>query len=111
MRFTKTVNSLVVKQSARTLYTQIVAQARRKEFYTAGGVPDTLDGRFEMLALHAFLVLYRLKRLDADELAQALFDMMFADMDENLREIGVGDLSVDKRVKRMVSAFYGRVVA
>ncbi|MCE2509889.1 MAG: ubiquinol-cytochrome C chaperone family protein [Alphaproteobacteria bacterium] len=111
MRFTRVMNSGVADEPARTLYAQIVAQARRAEFYTACGVPDTLDGRFEMVALHAFLVLHRLKKLDAGALAQALFDTMFMDMDENLREIGVGDLSVGKRVKQMVSAFYGRVAA
>ncbi len=111
MRFTKVMNPIFTEEPARALYSQIVAQARRAEFYTACGVPDTLDGRFEMVVLHTFLVLHQLKRLDAEDLAQALFDTMFMDMDENLREIGVGDLSVGKRVKQMVSAFYGRVAA
>ncbi len=111
MRFTKAMNPISTEGPARTLYSQIVAQARQAEFYAACGVPDTLDGRFEMVVLHTFLVLHQLKRLDEESLGQALFDTMFMDMDENLREIGVGDLSVGKRVKQMVSAFYGRVAA
>lgn len=111
MRFTKVTNQISTEKHARTLYSQIVVQARRAEFYDACGVPDTLDGRFEMVVLHTFLVLYQLRQLDDESLGQALFDTMFMDMDENLREIGVGDLSVGKRVKQMVSAFYGRVAA
>ena len=111
MRFTKVTNQISTEKPARTLYSEIVSQARRTEFYDACGVPDTLDGRFEMVALHTFLVLYQLKQLDDESLGQALFDTMFVDMDENLREIGVGDLSVGKRIKQMVSAFYGRVAA
>jgi cytochrome b pre-mRNA-processing protein 3 len=101
-------------QAARDLYQAIVRQGRRPGFYTACGVPDSPDGRFDMIALHAFLVLRRLKRPAPGEtaaLAQALFDLMFADMDQNLREMGVGDLSVGRRVKALAQAFYGRVAA
>lgn len=108
---TRLVHPLNVERSARLLYARIVQQARRTEFYTAHDVPDTLDGRFEMIALHTFLVLHRLKRMGAEPLAQALFDVLFLDMDENLREMGVGDLSVGKRVKQMIRAFYGRIAA
>jgi cytochrome b pre-mRNA-processing protein 3 len=73
-------------------------------------VPDTLDGRFDLVALHTFLVIHRLR--DAADpgptLAQAVFDAMFSDMDHNLREIGVGDLSVGKRMRAMWEAFHGR---
>ena len=94
------------------LYRQIVAQARQPAFYTQFGVPDTLDGRFELLVMHATLVFRRLKAdASASAFAQELFDYMFADMDQALREMGVGDLSVGKHVKRMVQGFYGRVVA
>ena len=95
---------------AQTLYVCVVEQARQPEFYQSAGVPDTLDGRFDMILLHAFLVLHRLKRLEgpAAALAQALCDVMFVDMDRNLREMGVGDLSVGKHVKRMIQAFQGR---
>ncbi len=102
-----------VENSARALYGQIVAQARRPEFYANWGVPDSLDGRFELIVLHVFLVLHRLKqdREAAEELSQGLFDTLFLDMDQSLREMGAGDLGVGKRVKRMVQAFYGRVEA
>jgi cytochrome b pre-mRNA-processing protein 3 len=97
------------------LYGRIVAQARRPEFYAGGGVPDSLDGRFEMLALHLFLVLHRLQRERADPacaaLAQALVDRVAADLDANLREMGAGDLGVGRRVKRMAGALYGRIAA
>ena len=98
---------------ARGLYQRIVAQARRAEFYTACGVPDTLDGRFDLVALHTFLVLRRLKQdhPDAATLGQALFDTMFLDMDQSLRELGAGDLGVGRRIKLMAQGFYGRIAA
>ena len=88
-------------------------QSRQPAFYAVVGVPDTLDGRFELLSLHVFLVLQRLKKdgPDGTATAQALVDRMFANMDESLREMGVGDLGVGRRVKQMASAFYGRVAA
>lgn len=96
-----------------TAYRRIVERAREPVFYTDWGVPDTLDGRFELLALHAFLVFNRLKRDRAatEAFAQALFDTMFADLDRGLREMGVGDLGVGRRVKEMATGFYGRVAA
>ncbi len=98
--------------AAAALYARAVEQGRRAEFYARLGVPDTLDGRFEMIALHVFLLLHRLKHDgEAAELAQALFDVMFDDMDQSLRQIGVGDLSVGKRVKAMARALYGRCAA
>lgn len=98
---------------ARRLYAHLVDQARAPAFYAAYGVPDSLDGRYEMLALHAFVALRRLRREPggAGALAQALFDVMFTDMDRSLREIGVGDLSVGKRVKDMARGLYGRIAA
>lgn len=99
--------------TARRLYEAAVAQARRPAFYTEMGVPDTLDGRFELIALHVYLVLRRLKAEDADakDLSQAVFDAMFADMDSSLREMGAGDIGVGPRVKRMAQGFYGRIAA
>jgi len=111
MRFAKLMKPFSAEGPGRVLYLQIVAQARQPEFYRHCGVPDTLDGRFEMLILHMFLVLRRLKGEDAPALSQELLDTLFADMDENLREMGVGDLSVGKRVKQMADAFYGRIAA
>lgn len=94
------------------LYGHIVAQARQPGFYTACAVPDTVQGRFEMIALHAFLVMRRLKTGGAPgRLAQDLFDLMFGDMDRNLRELGTGDLGVAKRIKKLAKAFYGRIAA
>ena len=95
------------------LYAALVAQARRPEFYRACGVPDTLDGRFELIALHAFLILRRLKQ-EHDRtagLAQNLFDTFFLDMDRSLRELGVGDLGVGRRVRAMAEGLYGRIAA
>ena len=98
---------------ARALYEEVVAQARQPGFYRDCGVPDTVDGRFELIALHAFLVLHRLKADpgDTEALGQALFDVMFRDMDQSLRELGAGDMGVGARVKRMAQGLYGRIAA
>jgi cytochrome b pre-mRNA-processing protein 3 len=98
---------------ADVLYGAIVERSRDPRFYAEAGVPDSLDGRFEMLALHGYLVLRRLRAGGpaAAAMAQALVDALFADMDANLREMGAGDLGVGKRVKRMATGFYGRVAA
>ena len=98
------------ERSGYELYGQAVAAARHPFFYSDLGVPDTLDGRFDMVGLHAFLLLRRLGREGAAgaSLGQALFDAMFSDMDLNLREMGVGDLSVGKKVRVMWEAFHGR---
>lgn len=94
------------------VYRLIVAQARQPAFYTGCDVPDTPDGRFDMVVLHAILILRRLHDdLSFSDEAQALFDLLFVDMDENLREMGVGDLAVGKRVKGMAKGFYGRLAA
>ena len=94
------------------LYGMIVAQARLPAFYRDYSVPDTVDGRFELILVHLFLIL---RRLDGDiagrELGQQLFDMFCRDMDKNLREMGVGDLKVPKEMRRMGEAFYGRAQA
>lgn len=98
--------------AAGELYAALVEQARQPAFYVALGVPDTVDGRFEMVALHVFLALHRLKAEPGQEsFGQALFDAMFADMDRSLREMGVSDLSVGRHVKTMAKGFYGRVAA
>ena len=91
----------------------IVDHARCSKFYEDLGVPDTLDCRFEMIVLHAYIVFRRLRQLGKEgaDIAQTLFDVMFADMDRNLRELGVGDLGVGRRVKKMAERFYGSVQA
>ena len=100
------------RQTIDALYGAIVAQARHPVFYRDFGVPDTVDGRFEMIALHVFLVLHRLKaEPGTEDFRQALFDTMFADMDRSLREMGVSDLSVGRHVKNMAKGLYGRIAA
>lgn len=94
------------ERAGSRLYAAAVAAAREPVFYTTLGVPDTLDGRFDLVALHAFLLVHRLR--EQPGLAQAIFDAMFVDMDHNLREIGVGDLSVGRHVRAMWEAFHGR---
>lgn len=95
------------------LYNAAVAAARDPFLYTDLKVPDTLDGRFDMIGLHAFLLIQRMKLEPAPgpALAQAVFDAMFSDMDVNLREMGVGDLSVGRKVRVMWEAFHGRAAA
>jgi cytochrome b pre-mRNA-processing protein 3 len=101
------------EKRAAALYAAAVAQARQSAFYTALAVPDTLEGRFELVVLHVHLLCRRLGKLGAEGqgLAQALFDAMFHDMDRNLRELGVGDPSIPRRIKAMLEAYYGRIKA
>ena len=95
------------------IYNSIVEQSRRSQFYESLDVPDTIDGRFDLIVLHAGLYLPRLKAVKSEgkQLSQAMFDHMFANLEFNLRELGVGDMSMSKKMKGMVSAFYGRVTA
>ena len=98
--------------ASQKIYREAVRQARSESFYRDLGVPDTAEGRFELIALHVFLILHRLKlNASSGNMGQALFDLMFADMDQNLREMGVGDLRVGKKVKSMAESFYGRIAA
>lgn len=98
------------ERAGYVLYAAAVAAARDPFLYESVGVPDTLDGRFDLVGLHVFLVIDRLRAQPSPgpELAQAVFDAMFNDMDVNLREMGVADLSVGKKVKVMWEAFHGR---
>lgn len=96
------------------LYGAAVAAARDPEPYAALGVPDTTAGRFELISLHVALLIRRLRRFadkPGQDLAQAVFDAMFSDMDVTLREMGVGDLGVGKRVKFLWESFHGRAHA
>lgn len=101
------------RDRARQLYTQVVDQSRQPAFYRDLGVPDTIDGRFEMIVLHMVMMLRALRRDGDDgiELGQLVFDVMMDDMDSSLREMGVGDLGVGRRVKAMAQGFYGRATA
>ena len=102
-----------LERPAYLLYGAAVAAARDAVFYAELGVPDTVDGRFDMVSLHVYLIVRRLGLLPepGPKLAQAVFDAMFSDMDVNLREMGVGDLSVGKRNRAMWEAFHGRAAA
>jgi len=92
---------------------EIVTAARRPALYETLGAPDRIDGRFELLTLHAGLVLRRLAGLGglADAIAQDLVNSVFAHLDDTLREMGLSDIGVAKRLKAMGSAFYGRNAA
>jgi cytochrome b pre-mRNA-processing protein 3 len=97
-------------RSIASLYGMIVAQARAAPFYRVYGVPDTVNGRFEMVVLHTVLVLHRVE-FEPDpvhRLGQALFDRFCSDMDGSLREMGVGDLAVPAKMRKIGEAFYGR---
>jgi cytochrome b pre-mRNA-processing protein 3 len=100
------------RRTIETIYGMIVAQARLPAFYIRLGVPDTVNGRFDMVVLHLWIVLRTLRDGQGGEvLAQALFDRFCDDMDDNLREMGVGDLTVPKRMQAFGEAFYGRTAA
>ncbi len=95
------------------LYANIVKRARHPSFYQFGEVQDTFDGRFELLSLHVHIVLRDLRRrgLGREAQGQALFDTFFQDLDQGLRESGVGDMGISKKIRRMAEAFYGRAAA
>lgn len=93
-----------------TLHASIVQAARRPELYGSEGLPDTTEGRFESLVLHTLVVLRQLRRLPppADDVSQDLIDAFFAHLEIALREIGIGDFGVPKRMKKLAEAFYDR---
>ena len=97
----------------RAILGEIVAAARRRALYEALGAPDRFDGQFELLALHAGLVLRRLAALGglANSIAQDLVNSLFTHFDDTLREMALSDIAVSKRLKSMGSAFYGRNAA
>jgi len=99
------------KLAGRALFERAAAQARTPTLYRDGGVPDTVEGRFECYALHVDLVLHRLKGQgpEAGEVGQALFDKFLDNLDEGLRDMGVGDLSVGKKMRKLGEAIYGRM--
>ena len=98
---------------ARKLYDSLALRARAVVFHEVFGVPDTVDGRFDLLALHAFLVLQALNSggAAATKLGRQIVDLIFADFDQALRELGVGDFGISRRIKAMANAFYGRLTA
>jgi len=100
------------QRTIEAIYGMIVAQARQPAFYAAFNVPDTVNGRFDMVLLHLWMVLRMLRQgPEGEEPVQQLFDHFCTDMDDNLREMGVGDLTVPKRMRKFGEAFYGRSAA
>jgi cytochrome b pre-mRNA-processing protein 3 len=101
------------RRIAAQLYSDVVATARAVDFYADLGVPDTIEGRYEMIVLHLVLLLRRMRQPDAKQkrLAQALVDFMAADLDRSIRELGVGDMSVGKFMKRLGEGLFGRAAA
>lgn len=98
------------RDAGRTLYARVVAQARQPAFYERLGVPDTVEGRFELYSLHVLLLIERLRgqSVEAVEVSQSLFDTYLKGLDHALRELGVGDLSVGRKMRKLGEAFYGR---
>ncbi len=101
------------EQAARDVYAGLLAASRRKEFFSNYGVPDNFDGRFDLLLLHIFIVVTRMtgEGKAGQDFNQALFDATFADMDQTLREMGIGDMGIPKHMRRMMKAFNGRIHA
>lgn len=98
------------RRKARELYGAVVTQARQPMFFAGLGVPDTPEGRYETIVLHLFLVLERLRAEGpaGQTLSRRLIEAFVTDMDDSMREMGVGDLTVPKRVKRAAAGFYER---
>jgi cytochrome b pre-mRNA-processing protein 3 len=99
------------RAQGEALYAALVRQARSPAFYQELGVPDTAEGRFEIYTLHLVLLLDRLasEGAAAKDVSQALFDIYVKSLDDALREMGVGDLSVGKKMRRLGEALYGRM--
>lgn len=93
---------------AHEVYIALVGQARKPFFYQEYGVADNLDGRFDVIVLHIFMLTQRLKN-ESPEFIRAVWEVFFSDMDRSLREMGASDTGVGKRVKKMAQAFYGRI--
>jgi cytochrome b pre-mRNA-processing protein 3 len=101
----------VRKQEAHRLYGELVTRSRAPVFFRDFGVADTIDGRFDMVALHGWLVLTELKALGRDAAVQALIDTIFIGFDEAMREQGTGDMGMGRKMKAFADAFYGRLSA
>ena len=99
------------KRLSERLCAGLIARARAPVFFRDLGVPDTVDGRFDLLALHAWLVLERLEAAGRRDLAQAVTDALFVRFDEGLRDLGAGDMGMGRRMKKIAGAFYGRMRA
>ena len=103
-------NRRLLKQKGKELYDLAEVQARQPVFYAEMSVPDTVDGRFEMICLHCFILMRRAQEAGDKKLSQKIFDAFFKYMDFSLREMGIGDLGVPKHMKRMMQGFNGRAI-
>jgi cytochrome b pre-mRNA-processing protein 3 len=99
------------KREGAMLYEPLVSRARAPVFFTDFGVPDTIDGRFDLVVLHAWLALAALKAAGLGEQAQGLTDAIFTGFDEAMREQGAGDMGLGRKMKAFADAFYGRLGA
>lgn len=95
----------------RSLYAGLISQARQPIFFAGLGVADSIDGRFDMVALHAWLVLERLRDAGLADVGHGLSDAIFVGFDEALRDLGAGDMGMGRKIKQMGDAFNGRVHA
>jgi cytochrome b pre-mRNA-processing protein 3 len=99
------------KQEGQKLYDGLVSRAREAVFFRDFGVADSIDGRFDLLVFHAWMVLAELKAKGAEQAAQSLTDTLFTGFDEAMREQGAGDMGLGRKMKSFANAFYGRLAA
>ena len=101
----------VKNQSVKKIYQNIVKRSRSKFFYIKYNLEDSFETRFDLIIFHAFMIFYfyKNKKLDKSTIPQDLFDHMFSDFENNLREMGFGDIAVNKKMKNFIRAFYGRL--
>ena len=99
------------KKITPEIYQNIIERSRSKFFYLTMDIEDNFESRFDIIILHSFIIFYYLKNVSSNEkeLSQLLFDFMFEDFDNNLREMGFGDIAVNKKMKIFITAFYGRI--
>ena len=97
--------------SAVKIYQNIVKRSRSKFFYVEYKLEDNFETRFDLIIYHAFIIFYfyKNKKINKSTLSQDLFDLMFEDFENNLREMGFGDIAVNKKMKVFITAFYGRI--
>lgn len=99
------------RQTADRLLASLIARARAPVFFRELGVADTVDGRFDLIALHAALLFERLESAGRRDLSQVLINRLFTSFDEGLRDLGAGDIGIGKRIQKMADALYGRMKA
>ena len=105
------MTSINNKLLIENIYTNIVKTSRNKSFFLDFNVDDTVEGRFDIIILHSFIVFNFFIHINdrKSSLPHMLFDHMFHDFDSSLREMGFGDIAVNKRMKQFIKAFYGRI--